>query len=29
VVVHTRGVAHIEEILVATRAAGYRAERIG
>ncbi|MBC7957860.1 MAG: threonine ammonia-lyase, partial [Cytophagales bacterium] len=29
VVVHTRGVAHIEEILAATRAAGYRAERIG
>ncbi|MEO8152583.1 MAG: threonine ammonia-lyase [Rhizobacter sp.] len=29
VVVHTRGVEHIEEILVAMRAAGYRAERIG
>jgi threonine dehydratase len=29
VVVHTRGVVHIEEILAATRAAGYRAERIG
>jgi threonine dehydratase len=29
VVVHTRGVEHIEEILVAMRAAGYRGERIG
>ena len=29
VVVHTQGVAHIEEILAAMRAAGYRAERIG
>ncbi len=29
VVVQTRGVAHIEEILVAMRAQGYRAERIG
>ena len=29
VVVQTRGVAHIEEILVAMRSAGYRAERIG
>jgi threonine dehydratase len=29
VVVHTRGVDHIEEILAAMRAAGYRAERIG
>jgi threonine dehydratase len=29
VVVHTQGVEHIEEILVAMRAAGYRAERIG
>ncbi|NKI97230.1 threonine ammonia-lyase [Rhizobacter sp. SG703] len=29
VVVHTRGVAHIEEILAAMRAQGYRAERIG
>ena len=28
-VVQTRGVAHIEEILVAMRAQGYRAERIG
>jgi threonine dehydratase len=29
VVVQTRGVAHIEEILAAMRAQGYRAERIG
>ena len=29
VVVHTRGVEHIEEILAAMRGAGYRAERIG
>jgi threonine dehydratase len=29
VVVQTRGVAHIEEILVAMRAQGYRAERVG
>jgi threonine dehydratase len=29
VVVHTRGVAHIEEILTKMRAAGYHAERIG
>lgn len=29
VVVHTQGVQHIEEILSAMRAAGYRAERIG
>ena len=29
VVVHTRGVAHIDEVLAAMRAAGYRAERIG
>ncbi len=29
VVVHTRGVEHIEEILVSMRAAGYHAERIG
>jgi len=29
VVVHTRGVAHIEEILASMRAAGYSAERIG
>lgn len=29
VVVHTRGVEHIEEILSAMRAAGYKAERIG
>jgi threonine dehydratase len=29
VVVHTRGVEHIAEILAAMRAAGYRAERIG
>jgi threonine dehydratase len=29
VVVQTRGMAHIEEILVAMRAQGYRAERIG
>jgi threonine dehydratase len=29
VVVHTRGVEHIEEVLAALRAAGYRAERIG
>lgn len=29
VVVHTRGVDHIAEILTAMRAAGYRAERIG
>jgi len=29
VVVHTQGVRHIEEILSAMRAAGYRAERIG
>jgi threonine dehydratase len=29
VVVHTRGVAHIEEILVAMRTHGYHAERIG
>jgi threonine dehydratase len=29
VVVHTQGVKHIEEILSAMRAAGYRAERIG
>ena len=29
VVVHTRGVAHIEEILTAMRALGYHAERIG
>jgi threonine dehydratase len=29
VVVHTRGVAHIEEILTAMRAQGYHAERIG
>jgi len=29
VVVHTRGVTHIEEILAETRAQGYRAERIG
>ena len=29
VVVQTRGVAHIEAILVALRAAGYRAERVG
>jgi threonine dehydratase len=29
VVVHTQGVEHIEQILVAMRAAGYRAERIG
>ena len=29
VVVHTRGVAHIEEILTKLRAAGYHAERIG
>jgi len=28
VVVHTRGVAHIEQILTAMRAQGYRAERI-
>jgi threonine dehydratase len=29
VVVHTRGVAHIDEILAAMRAQGYQAERIG
>jgi threonine dehydratase len=29
VVVHTRGAEHIEEVLAALRAAGYRAERIG
>ncbi|MBX3621507.1 MAG: threonine ammonia-lyase [Rhizobacter sp.] len=29
VVVHTRGVEHIAEIIAAMRAAGYRAERIG
>jgi threonine dehydratase len=29
VVVHTRGVAHIDEILGAMRAQGYQAERIG
>jgi threonine dehydratase len=29
VVVQTRGVAHIDEVLVAMRAQGYRAERIG
>jgi threonine dehydratase len=29
VVVHTRGVAHIEEILTEMRAQGYRAERVG
>jgi threonine dehydratase len=29
VVVHTRGVAHIEEILTEMRARGYRAERVG
>ncbi|HSN31674.1 MAG TPA: threonine ammonia-lyase [Ideonella sp.] len=29
VVVHTRGLAHIEEVLAALRAAGYRAERVG
>ena len=29
VVVHTRGKAHIEEILAALRAQGYRAERVG
>jgi threonine dehydratase len=29
VVIHTRGVAHIEEILVAMRTAGYHAEHIG
>ena len=29
VVVQTRGVAHIEQILVAMRAQGYRAERVG
>ena len=29
VVVHTRGVEHIAEILAAMTAAGYRAERIG
>ena len=29
VVVHTRGVAHIEEILAAMREQGYRAERVG
>jgi threonine dehydratase len=29
VVVHTRGVAHIEEILAEMRAQGYRAERVG
>jgi threonine dehydratase len=29
VVVHTRGVAHIEEVLAALREQGYRAERIG
>ncbi|HEY0858516.1 MAG TPA: threonine ammonia-lyase [Albitalea sp.] len=29
VVVHTRGVAHIDEILTAMRAQGYHAERIG
>ena len=29
VVVHTRGAAHIEEILAAMRAEGYRAERVG
>jgi len=28
-VVQTRGVAHIETILTAMRAQGYRAERIG
>ncbi len=29
VVVHTRGVAHIEEVLAALRAQGYHAERVG
>ena len=29
VVVHTRGLAHIDEVLAALRAAGYRAERVG
>ena len=29
VVVHTRGIAHIEEVLAALRAQGYRAERVG
>ncbi len=29
VVVHTRGVAHIEEVLAALREQGYRAERVG
>ena len=29
VVVHTRGMPHIEEILIALRARGYRAERVG
>ena len=29
VVVHTRGVSHIEEILTALRAQGYRSERVG
>jgi threonine dehydratase len=29
VVVHTRGVAHIDEILTEMRARGYRAERVG
>jgi threonine dehydratase len=29
VVVQTRGVAHIDEILAAMRAEGYKAERIG
>jgi threonine dehydratase len=29
VVVQTRGVAHIDEILCAMRAEGYKAERIG
>ncbi len=29
VVVHTRGVAHIDQILAALRAQGYRAERVG
>ena len=29
VVVHTRGIAHIEEVLAALHAQGYRAERVG
>ena len=29
VVVHTRGIAHIEEVLAALRGQGYRAERVG